>query len=161
MKRFVDGIFQIVKDPPLRADIMPAIHTYLVDPFSEEGHESANLVLQYLDNSPMVPVLRPAEPVTTWTDQAEKMVTGSGSQLLRAYVIGGASAALQGKDASHALTVAAQQMIRIYLKMKEKYPSFVHPALEQLKEAVHLGEGSEFLRERMEAAAKEATASQQ
>ncbi|MCB1225244.1 MAG: hypothetical protein KDK99_05480 [Verrucomicrobiales bacterium] len=150
MKRFFDHLMEIIKDPSLRAEIVPAINTYLQDPFSEAGHESANLIVEYLDESPTVSILRPAAPVTTWTEEAEKTVQGSGSQLLRAYVIGGASAALQGKDANTALTTAAQQMVRVYLKMKEKYPAFSHPGLDQLTDAVERGDASTWLRKQIE-----------
>jgi len=150
MKRFVDAIFQLLRDPGLRREILPALDAYMADPLSDIGHQSAELVLAYLDKSPMVYVLRPAPPLTDWAQAVEKIAPGSGSQLLRAFVLGGTRAVLSDQTADAALTLACQQTVRVYLHIIEKFAALRHPGLDELAHQVERGESAVWMRKQME-----------
>ncbi len=156
MKFFVDAILRVLKDPPLRPEMRAAMEAFVREPLTESGQEAAKIVLGYLDNSPMVPVLVPAAPLTIWADEMEKSVPNSGSQLLRAYVISGALAAIDGKDNRSCLTLACQQVVRIYLEIQRLNPAVRHNGLEQLARMVERGEAAAWLEKQIsDAAAKE------
>ncbi len=155
MKFFVDAVLRVIKDPSLRPEMRTAMETFVSAPLTESGQEAAKIVLGYLDNSPMVPVLMPAPPLTTWAEEMEKTVPNSGSQILRAYVISGALAALDGKENRTCLTLACQQVVRIYLEIQRLQPSARHEGLEQLARAVERGEAAAWIEKQMaDAAAK-------
>lgn len=155
MKFYVDAILRVIKDPPLRPEMRAAMEAFMRAPLTESGQEAAKIVLGYLDNSPMVPVLVPAAPVTTWADEMEKLVPNSGSQILRAFVISGALGALDGKDNRSCLTLAAQQVVRIYLEIQRLQPTVRHGGLEQLAHMVERGEAAAWLEKQLaEAAAR-------
>ncbi len=156
MKFFVDAILRVVKDPPLRKEMRPAMEAFVREPLTESGQEAAKIALGYLDNSPMMPVLVPAPPLTTWADEMEKLVPNSGSQILRAYVISGALAALDGKDNRTCLTLACQQVARVYLEIQRLQPAVRHAGLEDLTKAVERGEVAAWFEKQLaDAAAKE------
>jgi hypothetical protein len=154
MKAFVEGMTRVVKDPALRKEVVPAMEAFVKAPLSESGQEAAKIVLGYLDNSPMVPVLLPAPPLTVWADEMEKLVANSGSQLLRAYVISGALAALNEKDSRSCLTLACQQVVRVYLEIQRLKPEIQHPGFEAMAKAVERGEVAVWFQKEMAAAAK-------
>jgi hypothetical protein len=140
MKSFVESMMRVIKDPALRKEVRPAMEAYMKDPLTESGQEAAKIVLGYLDKSPMVPVLVPQAPLTTWADEMEKLVPNSGAQMLRAYVVSGAYAALNDRDNRSSLTLACQQVLRVYLEVKRLKPVIAHPALEEMTKAVERGE---------------------
>ena len=155
MKFFVDAILRVIKDPPLRPEMRTAMETFVRQPLTESGQEAAKIVLGYLDNSPMVPVLMPAAPLTTWADEMEKLVPNSGSQLLRGYVISGALAALNDQDHRACLTLACQQVIRIYLEIQRLNKTVIHEGLESLARMVERGEAAAWMEKQIaDAAAK-------
>lgn len=156
MKSFVESMMRVIKDPALRKEIMPAMEAYVKDPLTESGQEAAKIVLGYLDKSPMVPVLVPQPPLTVWADEMEKVVPNSGAQMLRAYVISGAFAAMNDKDSRSCLTLACQQVVRVYLEVQRLKPIIAHPALEEMTKAVERGEVATWFEKRLaEAAPKE------
>jgi hypothetical protein len=140
MKEFVDGVMRLIKDPSLRQDILPAFQAYTKQPLTKEGQEAAKLVLGYLDKSPMVPVLLPQPPLTVWAEEMEKLVPNSGAQILRAYVITGAMAAMEDKNSNTCLTLACQQVVRIYLELQRLQPQLRHDGLDAMTRAVERGE---------------------
>jgi hypothetical protein len=157
MKSFVESMTRILKDPSLRQEVRPAMELYVQKPLTKEGQEAAKIVLGYLENSPMVPVLVPQPPLTTWAAEMEKIVPNSGSQMLRAYVISGALAALNDKDSRRCLTLACQQVVRVYLEIKRLKPTVWHEGLEDMTKAVERGEVATWFEKQLaEAAAKAA-----
>jgi hypothetical protein len=154
MKSFVESMTRILKDPSLREEVRPAMEVYVKNPLTKEGQEAAKIVLGYLDNSPMVPVLVPQPPLTTWADEMEKMVPNSGSQMLRAYVISGALAALDDKDSRNCLTLACQQVVRVYLEVQRLKSTVQHPGLEDMTKAVERGEVAAWFEKQLAEAAK-------
>lgn len=155
MKFFVDAILRVIKDPPLRPEVRTAMEAFVRQPLTESGQEAAKIVLGYLDNSPMVPVLMPAAPLTTWAEEMEKLVPNSGSQLLRGYVISGALGALNDQDNRACLTLACQQVIRIYLEIQRLNKTVVHDGLESLARRVERGEAAAWMEKQIaDAAAK-------
>ena len=154
MKAFVESMTRILKDPSLREEVRPAMETYVKNPLTKEGQEAAKIVLGYLDNSPMVPVLVPQPPLTTWADEMEKIVPNSGSQMLRAYVVSGALAALDDKDSRSCLTLACQQVVRVYLEIQRLKPTVRHPGLEDMARAVERGEVAGWFEKQIADAAK-------
>lgn len=149
MKEFVDGVMRLIKDPLLRKDVLPAFQAYMKEPLSEVGQEAATLVLGYLDKSPQVPVLLPQPPLTTWAEEMEKLVPNAGAQFLRAYVITGAMAAMEGKDNGTSITLACQQVVRVYLEMQRLQPTIQHEGLESLTKAVERGESAKWFQQQM------------
>jgi hypothetical protein len=149
MKAFVDGVMRVIKDPSLRKEVLPAFQVYMKEPLSESGQEAAKLVLGYLDKSPMVPVLLPQPPLTVWAEEMEKLVPNAGAQFLRAYVITGAMAAMEGKDSNSCLTLACQQVVRVYLEMQRLQPTIRYEGLEALTRAVERGEAAKWLQQQM------------
>jgi hypothetical protein len=130
------------------------MEVFVKNPLTKEGQEAAKIVLGYLDNSPMVPVLVPQPPLTTWADEMEKMVPNSGSQMLRAYVISGALAALDDKDSRNCLTLACQQVVRVYLEVQRLKSTVQHPGLEDMTKAVERGEVAAWFEKQLAEAAK-------
>jgi hypothetical protein len=155
MKFFVDAMLRVIKDPPLRAEMLTAFDSYLREPLTESGQEAGKLVLNYLDQSPMTPAMLPAPPLTTWADEMEKAIPNAGSQILRAFLIAGTRAALADQSDAECLTLACQQVARIYLEMKVRQPGLNHPGLDELTLAVERGEAASWLRARMNEAARE------
>jgi len=153
MKSFVDSMMRVIKDPALRKEVWPAMEAYVKNPLTESGQEAAKLVLGYLDKSPMVPVLVPQPPLTVWADEMEKVVPNSGTQMLRAYVISGAYAALNDKDSRTCLTLACQQVVRVYLEVQRLKPIIAHPALEEMTKAVERGEVATWFEKQLAEAA--------
>lgn len=153
MKSFVDGMMRVIKDPALRREIRPAMEVYARSPLTAEGQEAAKIVLGYLDKSPMVPVLVPQTPLTTWAEEMEKRVPNSGSQMLRAYVISGALGSLEGEDNRRCLTLACQQVVRVYLEIQRLNPAVQHPGLEQMARAVERGEAAVWFEKQLAEAA--------
>jgi hypothetical protein len=149
MKEFVDGVMRLIKDPSLRKDVLPAFQAYTKAPLSKEGQEAAKVVLGYLDNSPMVPVLLPQPPLTVWAEEMEKLVPNAGAQLLRAYVITGAMAAMEDKNSSTCLTLACQQVVRIYLELQRLQLGLRHEGLETMTRAVERGEVAAWFQTQM------------
>lgn len=152
MKEFVDSVLRVIKDPSLRKEVLPAFQAYMKEPLSESGQEAAKLILGYLDKSPMVPVLLPQPPLTTWAEEMEKLVPNAGAQFLRAYVITGAMAAMDGKDSGSSLTLACQQVVRVYLEMQRLQPNIQHEGLQDLTKAVERGEVAKWFQQQMAAA---------
>ena len=156
MKSFVDSMMRVIKDPALRKEVLPAMEAYVKNPLTESGQEAAKIVLGYLDKSPMVPVLVPQPPLTVWADEMEKVVPNSGAQMLRAYVISGAYAALNDKDSRSCLTLACQQVVRVYLEVQRLKPIIAHPALEEMTKAVERGEVAVWFEKQLAEAAPKA-----
>jgi hypothetical protein len=156
MKSFVESMTRILKDPSLRKEVRPAMELYVQNPLTKEGQEAAKIVLGYLENSPMVPVLVPQPPLTTWAAEMEKIVPNSGSQMLRAYVISGALAALNDKDSRRCLTLACQQVVRVYLEIKRLKPTVWHEGLEDMTKAVERGEVAVWFEKQLAEAAGKA-----
>lgn len=156
MKSFVDSMMRVIKDPALRKEVLPAMEAFVKDPLTKSGQEAAKIVLGYLDKSPMVPVLVPQPPLTVWADEMEKVVPNSGAQMLRAYVISGAYAALNDKDSRSCLTLACQQVVRVYLEVQRLKPIIAHPALEEMTKAVERGEVAAWFEKRLAEAGSKA-----
>lgn len=156
MKSFVDSMMRVIKDPALRKEVLPAMEAFVKNPLTESGQEAAKIVLGYLDKSPMVPVLVPQPPLTVWADEMEKVVPNSGAQMLRAYVISGAYAALNDKDSRSCLTLACQQVVRVYLEVQRLKPIIAHPALEEMTKAVERGEVAVWFEKQLAEAAPKA-----
>jgi len=148
-KRFLDDFFRLVRDLPLREEVQPALEAYIADPLSEAGGRAATVVLTYLQNSPNVATLRPSPPVTRWAEEVEAKQPGAGTHLLRAFVLGGAKAALQQQTFDQTLAVASAQMLRVYVTMRTSEPGIEHPGLEDLLRATERGEVVTWLRAEM------------
>jgi len=151
MKQLIETIVAIIKDPALREELRPSFETYMRTPLTKEGQEAAELILKYLDNSPVTPVLIPTPPITTWTDEMEQAIPNSGAQLLRAYVISSATAAIEQKTEAESLNLAAQQFVRIYLELQRLNPKIQHSGIEQLVRMVERGEAASWLKKEIEA----------
>ena len=152
MKQFVEAMTHMLKDPYLRRDMLPAMRIFVAQPLTKDGQEAAKLALGYLDSSPMVPVLLPQPPLTVWADEMEKLVPNAGSQLLKAFVISGALAALEGKDNAGCLTLACQQVARVFLELQRLNQQVRHAGLEELTKAVERGEVATWFNQQVKAA---------
>ncbi|MCP5556226.1 MAG: hypothetical protein H7A55_00610 [Verrucomicrobiaceae bacterium] len=144
MKEFVQRFFQIIRDPSLRVEMEPMLAEYFQSPLSPAGDEAATVLLGYLKETAL-PISMPAPPITTWAEAAEKVVPGTGTHLLRAFVLGSAKAALDDKEATACLDAATVQFVKIYREIKQTYPGLQTPEIEELGKAVDKGEGGAWL----------------
>jgi len=144
MKQLVERFFQTVRDPALRVEMEPMLKEYFADPFSEAGEQAATVLLGYLKETAL-PISMPAPPITSWAEAAEKSVPGTGTQLLRAFVLGSAKAAFEDKDAADCLNAATVQFVHIYREIKKRFPGLQTPEIEELSKAVDDGKGGVWL----------------
>lgn len=148
LKAFAGAIFQIIKDPGLRADMKRLVGAYLADPFSKEAGQAAAAVLAYLKQTPFVFAPVPAEPITSWLDHFKKISPGAESHLLRAFVLGSAQAAMNEMDSPTCLTAGAKQFLLVYQELVKRQPELRHPPVEELAAAADKGQAAAFLMQR-------------
>lgn len=146
LKAFIGVIFQIIKDPALRADIKVLVQAYLADPMSEEGEKSASAVLAYIKQTPFVTVPIPVEAISPWLDQFKKIAPGSEMQLLRAFALGSAQVALSDGDLDACLTAGTKQFLLIYDQLVRGNPLLKIPAVEDLRAATVRGTAPALLK---------------
>lgn len=150
MKKFVGLVLQVIKDPPLRADVRRLVDVYLNEPWSAAGTEAASMVLTYLDQTPFFAVSLPEEPISSWLEQCKAAAEGTETHLLRAFMVGGAKAALDGADAATILDAGCRQFARIYRELLFKQPQIANREMDQFAAAADKGEGAAWLRIYME-----------
>ena len=150
---FIGAMFQIIKDPPLRAQVRQMVQEYLASPLSPEGESAAAVVLAYIEKTPFLAVPIPIEALAPWLDHFKKIAPGTEMQLLRAFVIGSAQAALNESDPDTALTAGARQFLLIYQELTRRNPTLALPAVADLAAAVQRGEAPAFIK-RLNAATK-------
>jgi hypothetical protein len=148
MKTFLGRIFQVIKDPPLRAEVLRLVEVYLNDPWSDEGMSAARMVMTYLDQTPFYPIGLPEEPISSWLERCKAKAEGSETHLLRAFMIGSAKAALADHDAEASLNEACRQFARIYRELLPKHPQIADPEMDNFAVAAEKGEGAAWLRVR-------------
>ena len=148
LKGFAGMVFQIIKDPQLRAQIKEFVQIYLADPLSAEGNQAATAVLAYIQKTPFLNVPIPVEVLTPWLDFFKRNAPGSELQLLRAFALGSAQAALDDKDPETCLTAGAKQFLLIYDQFIRENPLLRLAGVNELKSAVEHGDVPGFLKRR-------------
>lgn len=147
MKRLVGLVFQIIKDPSIRAHIQELVKDYLADPFSQHGEQAAAAVLAYLQQTPYFPINIPEKPVADWMEHCKKIAPGTEEQLLRAFMLGGAKAAFADGDADACLKEGGRQFAKVYRKLVAEHPQITRPEMEQFVSAAEKGEAAVWLKE--------------
>jgi len=148
LKGFAGTIFQIIKDPQLRAQIKELVQIYLADPLSADGNQAANAVLAYIQKTPFVTVPIPIEVLSPWLDHFKRNAPGSEMQLLRAFTLGSAQAGLDEKDPGTCLTAGAKQFLLIYNQFIRENPLLRLADIDNLKSAVEHNDVPGFLSRR-------------
>lgn len=148
MKSFVGSIFQIVKDPPLRADVKRMVEAYLLDPFSPASEQAAGAVLAYLKQSPFFPIHIPEHPVAVWLERCKSVAPGTEDHLLRGFMLGSAKAAFEEKDAETCLNAGARQFARVYRHLLLQNPKIALPEIEQFVAAAEKDKAAAWLKEK-------------
>lgn len=148
LKGFVGTVFQVIKDPQLRAQMRDLVHLYLADPLSSEGQQAATAVLAYIQKTPFVNVPIPVEALAPWLDQFKKLAPGSEIQLLRAFAMGSAQAGLNDAEPEISLTAGAKQFLEIYNEFVRQNPLLRISGISELKSAVEHNDVAAFLRQR-------------
>jgi len=146
MKRLIGLIFQIIKDPSIRAHIRELVSDYLADPFSEYGEQAAGAVLAYLKQTPYFPINIPEHPVAEWLDHCKAIAPGTDEALLRAFMLGSAKAAFAEADAETCLIEGSRQFAKIYRQLLSKHPQLSKPEIESFVTAAEKGEGAAWMK---------------
>ena len=144
-KNFGGMIFQIIKDPALRADISRMIDLYLADPFSEDSVQATGAVLAYLKQAPFYPISIPEYPISDWLERCKKVAPGTQDHLLSAFMLGAAKAAFAGGDSSACLNAGAKQFATIYRQLATKNPQIKLPEIDEFAVEAEQGHGGEWL----------------
>ncbi len=147
-KNFGGMIFQIIKDPALRADISRMIDLYLADPFSDDSVQATGAVLAYLKQTPFYPISIPEYPISDWLENSKKVAPGTEGHLLSAFMLASAKAAFADGDAATCLKAGAKQFALIYRQLAVKNPQIKLPEIEDFAAATESGHGGEWLTER-------------
>lgn len=147
-KNFGGMMFQIIKDPALRADISRMIDLYLADPFSEDSVQATGAVLAYLKQTPFYPISIPEYPVSDWLEHCKKVAPGTEEHLLSAFMLGSAKAAFADGDAATCLKAGAKQFAIIYRLLAAKNPLIKQPEIEEFAAEADQGHGGEWLMKR-------------
>jgi hypothetical protein len=148
LKGFAGTIFQVIKDPQLRAQIKEFVQIYLANPLSPDGDQAAAAVLAYIQKTPFVTVPIPVESLAPWLDHFKKTAPGSEMQLLRAFALGSAQAGLDEKDADTCLTAGAKQFLLIYNQIIRQNPLLKLADIDELAAAVDQNDAAGFLKRR-------------
>ena len=148
LKGFVGTVFQVIKDPRLRAQMKEFVQIYLADPLSAEGQQAATAVLAYIQKTPFVTVPIPVEAIAPWLDQFKKLAPGSEIQLLRAFAMGSAQAGLNDAEPETALTAGAKQFLEIYNEFVRQNPLLRISTVGDLKSAVEHNDVAGYLKRR-------------
>jgi len=148
MKALIGLIFQVLKDPSLRAHIKELLAAYLAQPMSQDGDNAAAAVLAYLKQTPYFPISIPEDPVSDWLQHCKAVAPGTEDHLLRAFMLGSASPALEDADAETCLNAGARQFARIYRQLLPQYPQITRPEMEQFVTAAEKNLGAAWLKER-------------
>lgn len=148
LKGFVGTVFQVIKDPQLRAQMKQLVEAYLADPLSGEGQQAATAVLAYIQKTPFVNVPIPVEALAPWLDQFKKVAPGSEMQLLRGFALGSAQAGLNDAEPETALTAGAKQFLLIYNEFIHQNPLLRIPEIDDLKSAVEHNDVAAYLKRR-------------
>lgn len=148
LKGFAGTVFQIIKDPQLRAQIKDLVQVYFADPLSAEGNQAATVVLAYIQKTPFVGVPIPVESLAPWLEHFKRNAPGSELQLLRGFALGSARAGLDDKDPDACLTAGAKQFLEIYNLFIRDVPLLKIRDVEDLKAAVEHNDVPAFLKRR-------------
>lgn len=148
LKGFAGMVFQIIKDPQLRAQVKDLVQIYLADPLSAEGNQAATAVLAYIQKTPFVNVPIPTAVLAPWLDVFKANAPGSEIQLLRAFALGSAQAGLNDADPDTCLTAGAKQFLLIYDHFIRENPLLKVPDVDELKSAVEHGDVPGFMKRR-------------
>ncbi len=149
LKEFVGVIFQVIKDPPLRAQVREMIAAYLADPFGEQSVQAAAAVLAYVQKTPFINAPVPTQPLVGWLEHFKEVAPSSETHLLRAFAMGSAQAALNDADPETALVAGAKQFLLVYREMLKQSPQLKYPEIEELDAAVQKGQGAAWLGKKM------------
>lgn len=148
LKGFAGMIFQIIKDPQLRAQVKDLVQIYFADPLSAEGNQAATAVLAYIQKTPFVNVPIPTAVLAPWLDFFKANAPGSEIQLLRAFALGSAQAGLDDADPDICMTSGAKQFLAIYDHFIHENPLLKVPDVDELKSAVEHGDVPGFMKRR-------------
>lgn len=148
LKGFAGMIFQIIKDPQLRAQVKDLIQVYLANPLSADGNQAATAVLAYVQKTPFVNVPIPADVLAPWLDAFKASAPGSEIQLLRAFALGSAQAGLNDADTDTCLAAGAKQFLLIYDHFIHENPLLKVSDVDELKSAVEHGDVPGFMKRR-------------
>ncbi len=148
LKAFVGMIFQVVKDPPLRAELAGMVETYLADPFSDAGQQAATAVLAYLKQTPFYTIGIPEDPFTLWLSHCKAAAPGTESLLLGAFMVGAAKSAFADADPQVSFNDGARQFALMYRQLRAKNPAMAKPEIEEFAAAAEKGQGAKWLQDR-------------
>lgn len=148
LKNFAGMIFQIIKDPALRADISRMIDLYMADPFAPESVQATGAVLAYLKQTPFYPINIPEYPVSDWLTHCKKVAPGTEEHLLSAFMLGSAKAAFAEGNAGTCLEAGAKQFAIIYRQLVPKHPQIQKPEIDAFALEAEKGHGADWLLDR-------------
>lgn len=146
LQNFAGAIFQVIKDPALRAEMRQMIAAYLADPLSPRGEQAASVVLAYIQKTPFVPAPIPPQPLTSWIAHFKQQSPGSEAHLLRAFVMGSAQAGLNESDPDTCLTAGAKQFLLVYDELIKQNPALKLAQVDELAAAVNKGDAAAYLK---------------
>lgn len=145
LKNFGSMVIQVIKDPPLRADISRMIDLYMAAPFSEDSIQAQGAVLAYLKNTPFYPISIPEYPVSDWLEHCKKLAPGTQDHLLAAFMLGSAKAAFNEGDAATCMNAGAKQFAIIYRQLVAKHPDIKLAEIEAFAVDAEKGHGGDWL----------------
>ncbi len=149
VKKFVSSVFQIIKDPSLRADIKVMLDIYLESPLSEDGLNASKVVMTYLQQMPYFPITVPTQPTTEWLMFAKQAAPGSEAQLLASFMLGAAKVAFAGADAEACLNAGSKQFAVVYKQLRQHYPMLARPDIDKFVGIAEKNQGAQYFRDKM------------
>jgi hypothetical protein len=144
---FIGNVFQVIKDPPLRAQIKKFIADYYADPFTTDSEQAAAAVLAYLQKNPLIPIHVPEHPISEWLDRCKTAAPGTEDHLLRAFMLGSAKAAFEGAGAAASVNEGARQFAKVYRHLVQQSPAIALPDMQPFIAAAEKGDGAAWLRD--------------
>jgi hypothetical protein len=145
LKAFVGMVFQVIKDPPLRAQIRDLVSVYAANPFSKDAEQAAAAVLAYVQKTPFVSAPIPAQPLASWLEHCKNEAPGTETHLLRAFAMGSAQLGLDEKPTEECLNAGAKQFLYIYGQLLATHPRISLAGVAELSEAVKAGDAAGYL----------------
>lgn len=145
MKKLIGLVFQVIKDPALRAHIQELVNDYLKDPFSEHGVQASGAVMAYLGQTPYFPINIPEDPFAAWLAHFKAIAPGTEDHLLRAFMLGSAKAAFADGDATKCLNAGALQFAKIYRQLASQHSQLSRPEIEEFVTAAEAGKADVWM----------------
>lgn len=142
---------QCIREPSVTPEMLKLCRTYVHDPLTAEGRGAADALFQYSRASPVFKIIFPGEVLTPALEKAATVSKETGSDLLRAFIVGSGVVALQNGTADQSLEEGARIMAHVYGELKKQNEQIKSDLMEQLLPEVEKQRAAVFLRQKMAA----------